>query len=463
MRYIIIFITIIAFISCKSYSDLPTSDRETDWTIQRIPYEPKGKKGSPEEGIRYLTEGSYGSGIPYDFAKMGLRKTKDTIFNRSGINGTLPYMLNVSEAFNGAKVLSNNCFTCHASKIGDQVIVGLGDSFSDFRRSPTTMLKIMEMGLKMKYKKDDPAMQAYTNFGKSLRVIGPKATTNNFGVNPAFRIAEACANNRALESWEYRDTQHTELIDYAIASDVPPLWNVKKKNALYYNGLGRGDFTKLLMLAAFPGVSDSTEARLVNNNYHHVLAWLENLEPPKYPKVINSSRAAQGQIIFEKNCSKCHGTYGENEFYPNKLVSVDVVKTDPHYARYVSDSKLVKLYNKSWFALSYPTSYFVGNDGYMAPPLDGVWATAPYLHNGSVPDLETLLDSKKRPTYWNRSGDSNDYNYQKVGWNYTVKNKPKGKRTYDTTLSGYSNQGHYFGDDLTDNERGQLIEYLKTL
>ena len=34
-------------------------------------------------------------------------------------------------------------------------------------------------------------------------------------------------------------------------------------------------------------------------------------------------------------------------------------------------------------------------DGYIAPPLDGIWITAPYLHNGSVPDLETLLNSKE--------------------------------------------------------------------
>lgn len=124
---------------------------------------------------------------------------------------------------------------------------------------------------------------------------------------------------------------------------------------------------------------------------------------------------------------------------------------------------IVDWYNESWFATSYPTSYFEPEAGYVAPPLDGIWATAPYLHNGSVPTLEDLLNSYQRPDYWHRSGESNDYDYQKIGWNYTVEKNGKGKWTFDTTLPGYSNTGHYFGDHLTKGERGAVIEYLKTL
>ena len=40
--------------------------------------------------------------------------------------------------------------------------------------------------------------------------------------------------------------------------------------------------------------------------------------------------------------------------------------------------------------------------GYTAPPLDGIWATGPFLHNGSVPNLALVLDSTRRPTYWRR-------------------------------------------------------------
>jgi hypothetical protein len=60
--------------------------------------------------------------------------------------------------------------------------------------------------------------------------------------------------------------------------------------------------------------------------------------------------------------------------------------------------------------------------GYIAPPLDGIWATAPYLHNGSVPDLATLLKSSSRPTYWLRSFDDGDYDLTNVGWKCTTPN-----------------------------------------
>jgi hypothetical protein len=64
-----------------------------------------------------------------------------------------------------------------------------------------------------------------------------------------------------------------------------------------------------------------------------------------------------------------------------------------------------------------------------------------------------------------------DYNEQTLGWNYTAldhgksgaRNRDEAKRIYDTTLTGYSNQGHPFGDHLTDAERSAVLEYLKTL
>ena len=100
---------------------------------------------------------------------------------------------------------------------------------------------------------------------------------------------------------------------------------------------------------------------------------------------------------------------------------------------------------------------------YIAPPLDGVWATAPYFHNGSVPKLSMVIDSSTRPTYWRRPFDSRAYDLKDPGWRHTTPDGPVDTNTYDTTQRGYGNQGHTFGDDLTDEERRALLEYLKTL
>jgi hypothetical protein len=66
-----------------------------------------------------------------------------------------------------------------------------------------------------------------------------------------------------------------------------------------------------------------------------------------------------------------------------------------------------------WFARSVygKSAQLAPAPGYVAPPLDGVWATSPsYLHNGSVPSIPVLLDSPNRPKYWTRTFDSKDYN-----------------------------------------------------
>lgn len=110
-------------------------------------------------------------------------------------------------------------------------------------------------------------------------------------------------------------------------------------------------------------------------------------------------------------------------------------------------------------------------DGYVAQPLTGIWATAPYFHNGSVPTLEAVLDSSKRPGFWRRSFSSSDYDPRAVGWRFRARSQGKASVAdarerallYDTTLPGYSNAGHTFGDDLDAGERRAVLEYLKTL
>ncbi|MEM8757939.1 MAG: hypothetical protein AAGF47_09175, partial [Planctomycetota bacterium] len=80
---------------------------------------------------------------------------------------------------------------------------------------------------------------------------------------------------------------------------------------------------------------------------------------------------------------------------------------------------VVGWFNRSWFAAD-GTTKADATLGYVAPPLDGVWATAPYLHNGSMPDLAGVLDSRRRPERWTRSFDSRDYSLDPPGWRSTA-------------------------------------------
>src|SRR3954453_8304700 len=78
---------------------------------------------------------------------------------------------------------------------------------------------------------------------------------------------------------------------------------------------------------------------------------------------------------------------------------------------------------------------------YKARPLNGIWAVAPYLHNGSVPNLYTLLSPQERPgKFWLGS---RDFDPVKVGYNPA---ELKGGYEFDVTKPGNSNCGHEFQD-----------------
>lgn len=100
---------------------------------------------------------------------------------------------------------------------------------------------------------------------------------------------------------------------------------------------------------------------------------------------------------------------------------------------------------------------------YKARPLTGIWATAPYLHNGSVPNLYELLRSADQRSEIFYVG-SREFDPVKVGY-VSTPDIPNGTAfEFDTRLVGNSNSGHEYGaNDLSEQEKDELLEYLKTL
>ena len=104
---------------------------------------------------------------------------------------------------------------------------------------------------------------------------------------------------------------------------------------------------------------------------------------------------------------------------------------------------------------------------YKARSLNGIWATAPYLHNGSVPTLYDLLLPKKqkgdpdtdeyRPDTFQVG--SRQFDPTKVG----LRSAGYDGFTFDTLRRGNSNAGHLYGTKLKPEERWDLVEYLKSL
>ena len=102
-------------------------------------------------------------------------------------------------------------------------------------------------------------------------------------------------------------------------------------------------------------------------------------------------------------------------------------------------------------------------DVYKARPLNGIWATAPYLHNGSVPNLYELLLTPEERSQKFYVG-NREFDPQQVGYVSTEStSEDLTLFEFDTALKGNSNQGHAYGTDLPEAEKWQLVEFLKTL
>jgi hypothetical protein len=93
---------------------------------------------------------------------------------------------------------------------------------------------------------------------------------------------------------------------------------------------------------------------------------------------------------------------------------------------------------------------------YWATPLDGIFASSPYFHNGSVRTLWDLLTPPAERPKTFRTG-SSEFDVEGVGL------RSDGRFLYDTAEPGKGNGGHLSGTDLSRDKKAALVEYLKSL
>ena len=427
------------------------------------------RPGNAAAGETYMFTGDYmSSGIPYDAWVFGNGEDNSNILNRTGDNAVISYDNTAFTTRNGVRSVAPNCLNCHSSFINDEYVIGLGQHDGDYTENRADNVPLLTAAINSIYGSGSPEAISYGQFSKSIVAIGPKTLTKSRGVNPANKITEVLISHRDKNTLEWQDEPLINLSDEVIPTDVPAWWLLKKKNGMFYTGMGRMDFCKSFVGASLLTIDGTEKAVEVDEKVEDILAYIYSLEAPEYPFEVNTELAGQGKVVFENTCSECHGTYGEQETYPNFLVALESIQTDPELSNHYTTPSEVNTYfldwfNNGWFGTFGSALEIVPEGGYIAPPLDGIWATAPYLHNGSVPTLMDMLNSKTRPEFWKRSFDTTDYDKSKVGWNYTTETSQSDKNTYNTNLKGYGNNGHIFGDKLTDNERIAILEYLKTL
>ena len=437
------------------------------------------RTGDPERGYDHFINSPFvGCGIPLSvfdrvgdasrfFPLVGLPAEEAYLDGRVGGNQALPYFFTYNRVESGVEVAAINCMSCHASVFNEELVVGLGNT----TLNTTSDVSVFANGLGRLI--DDPLeREAWAYWAERMSSVGPATVLDTRGVVAADNMALVLFGRRDPVTLEWRDDYQVDVPDEVptVPLAVPPLWRMGKKNAMFYSGSFRGDHTRYMFAASSLCLTGQEEFNEIDSYFHHVRAWIASLEAPAWPYDIDERRARRGEIIFERTCSGCHGTYDAdtaNETYPNLVIPIEELGTDPLLLAFESlfVDTLTPWFNQTTLSES---NYLVSFNGYIAPPLDGIWMTAPYLHNDSVPTLATLLESSRRPAYWSRASlSSRDYDEVEVGWRYDVKTEGRaegaGAEVYDATRLGYLNEGHLYGDHLSAEQRLELLEYLKTL
>jgi hypothetical protein len=242
--------------------------------------------------------------------------------------------------------------------------------------------------------------------------------------------------------------------DHTVGStDIMPIWNQRARARMLHHSDGLDpSLAEAVRSAAL--AAGATKTSIDIPALDRVQEWLLNAPPPKYPFAIDQALAAKGQPIYARECADCHASGGSRT---GKVLPLAEIGTDPHRNKHWSQNS-ADAFNH--WASGYPWAFhhFRGSDGYLAPLLDAAWLRAPYLHNGSVPNLRELLQpAAVRSQVYRRGCDI--YDQANLGFVCTGQD---GFR-FDTSIVGNGNAGHEYGTALPDSDKQALIEFLKTI
>ena len=344
----------------------------------------------------------------------------------------------------------------------------------------------------------------------------PLGTEDGYGRNDAFGVGR----NELFGA--YKDENFTQGLNVMPADapvSFPHLWGMDRTSWFQWgvntNSVIERNIGQALGVGATMQPDEGFRSTVRLENLHALEKLQYKLTSPVWPAelfgAIDRARAERGKKVFDRTCALCHETYGKtgtlNEY---QLFPLEVVGTDPstaiNFERLVMTAEgpkpfgiaafeIVKKVKEAYYQehnttpevqavwesrATRPTADFRAplsqyqkfpdtrqRGIYRSKTLKGIWATAPFLHNGSVPSLyDLLLPAEQRPTTF-RLG-TKEYDPVKLG--YVVDGPrfltPPGMQpfTLDTRRLGNWNTGHewWFYPDLDDEMRYDIIEFLKT-
>ena len=319
---------------------------------------------------------------------------------------------------------------------------------------------------------------------------------------------------------------------------IPPLWNVHLYDWVQWNGSFQNPLARNIAQVVgigaglFPVLDpnktylterplDPFASSLDMDKLRQLELMVSAIRPPRWPEEvfgkINEKLAREGKRLYRDNCKHCHvpeTSRSPNQFgqrFEMKTIPVAEVGTDVEYMKFASrpvdTGVLMQDFGSASLlateAIERLTTRLIrrslqdtnpnelrARPEFMARPHAGIWATPPFLHNGSVPTLYEVLSPVEERTPCFYLGDL-EYDPIKVGykvWTCADGERP-GEFKFDTSKDGNRRQGHEFrkddraghaftpeecklfekggkngilGCELSREQRMAIIEYLKT-
>jgi mono/diheme cytochrome c family protein len=355
----------------------------------------------------------------------------------------------------GAGRWTMSCLACHQGQVRGEAIPGVPNS-SYALETLTEEVRAVKVRLQKPL--------SHMDVGSMFLPLGTTVGSTNAVIFGVALMRHRDAELNIIRRPPRFDLPHHDM-------DAPAWWHYSKRKSLYVDGFASKGH-RMLMQFLLVEQNGPEKFREWEDEFREIEAWIASLEPPAWTGPVDHDLAARGRELFRATCAECHGTYGEGGAYPERLVPIAEVATDRARLDSLAAEERRAL-NESWFGHygrdAEPLRNRERPEGYVAPPLDGVWASGPYFHNGSVPTLWHVLHPAERPVVWRRM--ATGYDDERVGLEIEAFTElPKGKlrsserrRYFDTRKPGKSAAGHDFADVLDEAEKRAVLEYLKTL
>lgn len=412
----------------------------------------------------------------------------------------------------GVEAFTISCAACHSANLFGKKILGMTNRFAranEFFVQGKKAVRLVPTALyasALGVTHGEAAL--YARLRKRMLSVGTKRPASlgldtslaQVAISLAYRAEDEYASfDKVLERFP-----RPEKLNTFVADGKPAVWwNVKYKNRWLSDGSvvsGNPIFTNILWNEIGRGT-----------DLHELEAWFEknpkiieelttavfSTEAPRFTDFfpaerISIERAKRGEVLFERDCAKCHGSYPKvwsvagseglplverlktsSVRYPEKTKVMNV-GTDPNRAQ-----GMASLERLNSLAISRKNGIVIKTQkGYVPPPLVGIWARYPYFHNNSAPNLCAVLTAgNARPAkYYAGEAIDRERDYDSECGGYPTGDRvPTAWKTdpdfrYDTTKSGMGNRGHDEGvflkkgvELLTREEKLDLIEFMKTL